>query len=116
MISLHVAALLLAVACALTDATTGRIPNAITLPALLAGLLVGHPAGVLCAAPALHLFARGKLGGGDVKLLAALGALLGLASGLAVAALAVVLALLTGSRRLGPWVLVGAVAVVALRA
>jgi prepilin peptidase CpaA len=112
-IYLHAAALLLALACALTDLTTGKIPNCITLPALAAGLLVGHPLGVLACAPALWLFARGKLAGGDVKLVAALGALVGLTSGLLVLIVAVLCALLTSSRRLGPWALVGVVFVLA---
>jgi prepilin signal peptidase PulO-like enzyme (type II secretory pathway) len=55
----------------------------------------------------------GKLGGGDVKLLAALGALLGLTAGLLVVFVAVLCALLTRSRRLGPWALVGVVFVLA---
>lgn len=89
---------------ALADARTGRIPDALTLPALAFGLVVGSPGGAaVCALPALWLFARGKLGGGDVKLLAALGALLG-PGALLVEVLAIGAALAAGSRRLGPWI------------
>lgn len=77
-----------------TDARTGRIPNALTVP-LLAGALLLHSfsggAGELlgsivgaavCATTPLVLFSRGGMGGGDVKLFAALGALVGAAPGL----------------------------------
>ena len=76
------------VAC-VTDARTRRIPNALTFGAALAGLLV-QPLmlgtdGALLAASGwlvgllvfLPFFALGGMGGGDVKLLAALGAWLG---------------------------------------
>jgi prepilin peptidase CpaA len=79
---------------AVTDARTGRIPNALTLPALACGLaaafaergsfgLAASLAGaLLCAVVPLLLFSRGAMGGGDAKLLAAAGALLGPSAGL----------------------------------
>lgn len=81
--------LALVVCAAVTDARTGLIPNWLTLPALLCacGLRVavgGLPALweggvglVLVSLPNLLLFVRGALGGGDVKLFAALGLALG---------------------------------------
>jgi prepilin peptidase CpaA len=83
-------------ASAVTDARTGRIPNALTLPALASGLatalwqrgavgLVGAVVGALaCAVVPGVLFSRGAMGGGDVKLLAAAGALVGPVVGLEV--------------------------------
>ncbi|HEX7478382.1 MAG TPA: A24 family peptidase [Polyangiales bacterium] len=76
------------------DTRTGRIPNLVTLPPLAAaplvhGLVSGPGAlggsflgAVLCAAVPALLFVRGGMGGGDVKLFAALGALLGTQLGL----------------------------------
>jgi prepilin peptidase CpaA len=94
---LGTAALVLALASAITDARTGLIPNKLTLTALAAapcaafavaaaaqGTQAGLAAlstsilGAVCTALVpLALFVRGDMGGGDVKLLAALGALLG---------------------------------------
>lgn len=95
----------LALACGVTlaaawlDAKTGRIPNLLTLPVLPLGLLLGALDGGLwglgsavfgalsCLAVPYALFrASGgrAIGGGDVKLFAALGALLGPLSGLEV--------------------------------
>jgi prepilin peptidase CpaA len=83
---------------AVTDARSGRIPNWLTYPLLVLGpvlsLLSPTPwysaillslLGVFCCAlvPTL-LFARAAMGGGDVKLLAALGGLLGPYSGIEV--------------------------------
>lgn len=90
-------AVLISVAGAVTDARSGRIPNVLTLPALAGGLLLNagfygtygalaSGAGILLAGglPALlHRVTRGAaIGGGDVKLFAALGALLGPSVGL----------------------------------
>ncbi|MBB6487047.1 prepilin peptidase [Rhizobium lusitanum] len=88
------AATALAVACAtaaaVIDHRRGFIPNALTYPCLLAGLalsllhggLVGLAiavAGLLAAGFIFFVaFAAGSCGGGDVKLMAALGAILGL--------------------------------------
>jgi len=82
-----------------TDAKTGRIPNLLTLPLLPVGLGLGALHGglvglgsaflgcVLCFAVPYGLlrFSRGTaIGGGDVKLFAALGALLGPTAGMEV--------------------------------
>ncbi len=95
----------LALACAVTvatawiDAKTGRIPNLLTLPVLLAGLLLGAldsgawglGSAVLGALSCIavpyglfHVSNGAAIGGGDVKLFAALGALLGPIAGLEV--------------------------------
>jgi prepilin peptidase CpaA len=76
-------------AAALVDVRTRRIPNVLTATALLVALVLraflGGPAlldGVLGAGAAfvvlLPLFAMGGVGGGDAKLLIAVGAFLGL--------------------------------------
>ncbi len=82
-------ALALVAVASLSDIRTGRIPNALTYPAILAGPLLAllpwagpdvmsSLAGLAVAfLPALVLWALGALGGGDVKLLAAVGGLLG---------------------------------------
>ena len=84
-------ALSLTALAALVDLRSGRIPNAITYPAIVFGLLLGlWPGGVgelglgdralglaLGFVPAFVLFVGGVLGGGDVKLLAAVGAIVG---------------------------------------
>jgi len=74
---------------AVTDVRSGVIPNRLTYPAVLLGLGMGlwpqlgptfvSSANGLAIAflPALVLFAIGAIGGGDVKLLAAVGALVG---------------------------------------
>jgi len=79
---------------AVTDARTGLIPNWLTLPTLvvapLAQLVCIGPAGVAhaiagalaCGLPPLVLFVLRAIGGGDVKLFAALGALCGASLGL----------------------------------
>ena len=89
-----------------------HIPNALTASAFafafvahaVAGYARGGPTGALaavgwslagaalCAAPVVFLFARGALGGGDLKLLAALGALLHPMHGLEVEVYAFVVA------------------------
>jgi prepilin peptidase CpaA len=102
------AACVLALAAAIVDARTGRIPNRLTLAGIaagvLAGLLSGGPTGVLAPlASALAaglvpflLFRAGAMGGGDVKLLAALGALLGAGRSLELEMLAFTLGALEG--------------------
>jgi prepilin peptidase CpaA len=89
MTAFDIGALLLAVGAAILDARTGRIPNVITVGGALAGLVahatwpggdgaafssIGALAGLLVFFP---FFALRGLGGGDVKLMAALGAWVG---------------------------------------
>jgi prepilin peptidase CpaA len=80
-----VLAVLLAVA-TVTDLKEGRIPNAVTVTGMLVGLALGLGQGQFAAsllglgvalAVGLPLFALGAVGGGDAKLLGAVGALLG---------------------------------------
>ena len=87
-------ALAVTVAAAAVDLRRRRIPNALTLSALAAGFILqgvlAGPAGLGLALagalaaglPAFAVFALRGMGGGDVKLLAACGALLGPAAGL----------------------------------
>ena len=75
--------------CIVSDVRTRRIPNVLTGPALLAGIalnagiggwsgLQGSLAGMAVAMVVLiGPFALGGIGGGDVKMMAAVGALLG---------------------------------------
>lgn len=79
----------LAVTCMVTDLWKGRIYNAVTYPAMavglavqifthgFAGLWIGLGGFAVGFFPAFLLFALGGLGGGDVKLLGAIGALAG---------------------------------------
>lgn len=88
--------LLSACVAAWTDLRARTIPNWLTLP-VLSGALIAHALSLgaqgaamsalgaaLCFVPSCFLFVRGALGGGDVKLFAALGALLGPREGLEV--------------------------------
>ncbi len=80
--------LLLALAAAITDGFTGKIPNFITYPAMIlglawwlfaggiAGLGVAAAAMVFAGFPFMLAFAFGGGGGGDVKVMAAAGAIL----------------------------------------
>jgi prepilin peptidase CpaA len=81
--------LAVAVTCAVTDLWKGKIYNAVTYPAMAIGVVlavVQHGApGIFYALggfavgffPAFVLFALGGMGGGDVKLLGAIGAIAG---------------------------------------
>lgn len=75
------------IAAAYADVRTRRIPRALTLIALVAGLLfhavTGGFVGALVACGlafvvSMAMFSIGAIGGGDVKLISALGAMLGL--------------------------------------
>ncbi|RXH58006.1 A24 family peptidase [Granulicella sibirica] len=92
----HNLAAMLALGCgligALTDVRTRRIPNWLTGPAMLAGLLLHFVAGgwrecgssflalLACGAVFFVFHLAGGMGAGDVKLIAAEGCFLGLAS------------------------------------
>jgi prepilin peptidase CpaA len=77
------------VACVVIDVRTRRIPNLLSAPAMAAGIvlgtvsfglpgLLGSMAGLLTAALILFLpFAFGGVGAGDVKMMAAVGSLVG---------------------------------------
>lgn len=81
--------LFVALTCAVTDLWKGKIYNAITYPAMAVGLvlaIIQHGlSGIFFALggfavgffPAFVLFALGGMGGGDVKLLGAIGAIAG---------------------------------------
>jgi prepilin peptidase CpaA len=75
-------------AAALLDVRSRRIPNALTVSAIVAGLVFRAPLGFgavgggllgvgLALVLAAPMFALGALGGGDVKLLAGVGAFMG---------------------------------------
>jgi prepilin peptidase CpaA len=108
-------AVVLAIGACVTDVAAARIPNTLTLAGIAAGLtahgLLPHGLGVatsaIGAAAGLAVFfpffALGGMGGGDVKLMAAMGAWLGwpaiLTTALAVAIAGGVLALIVAVSR-----------------
>ncbi len=77
---------------AVTDIKSRRIPNYLTGPAILLGLLLhvsldgwhglwtSFVAGLICGAIFLALYLAGGMGAGDVKLIAAVGCIAGLSS------------------------------------
>lgn len=93
---------------AISDLATRRIPNRLTGPFLLAGLVsagfIGGVAGLadafagcaLLAFPYVLLFLHARGGAGDAKLMGALGAWLGLANGAIVLVLVVIAGALSG--------------------
>ena len=105
-------AILVAAIAAFTDARSGQIPNWLTLPPILLGPLVygliGGPwmaafavlAALLCGLVPYVLFRRGAMGGGDVKLFAAIGALAGISAGIEAQLLAFIIASLFAMVRL----------------
>jgi prepilin peptidase CpaA len=86
------AATLVALIGAGTDINSRRIPNLITGPAILAGILLhasldgwhglftSLAAGLICGSVFLIFYLAGGMGAGDVKLIAAVGCLAGLSS------------------------------------
>ena len=112
----HIALVGLLLAASVTDILRGRISNWITYPGLVAGLLFGairlSEAGHLeldttgltesllgiagCGGIMLTCFLLSDMGGGDVKLLAAVGAFLGLQHGLTALLWTIVLGGVTG--------------------
>lgn len=92
--SIHLAALALTAGAAIFDTRSGQIPNWLTLPPIaiapflhwhlhgLLGLAVSAAAALLCGLVPYLMFRKGAAGGGDVKLLAALGAMAGPGLGL----------------------------------
>lgn len=125
---------------ALVDLAERRIPNALTYPGVVVGLLIAVPGGgtavasallgVLLGGGALGVFwaiSRGQLGLGDVKFAAFVGAVLGvqamplfLVAGTGLGSLAALLLLLRGRDRrstfaYGPYLAAGAAFAVLLR-
>jgi len=96
-------AVIFTVACCVVDARTRRIPNVLSATAMLAGLglnaayfgvngLAVSVAGMLAAAAVLlPTFALGGIGAGDVKMMGAIGALLGAQIALAALGLGMIL-------------------------
>lgn len=90
----HIAVLVLVTVAAFLDIRSHRIPNWLTYPSwavgvLIAGVTLGSTgvtnsiAGFLVAfAPMFLMFLGGSIGGGDVKLMGGVGALLGFPAGL----------------------------------
>lgn len=90
----HIGALVLVTVAAYFDIATHRIPNQLTYPSWIVGFLlggiVGGWAGLLdsgigfasCFVPLLLMYVGGTVGGGDVKLMGGVGALLGFPAGL----------------------------------
>ena len=83
--------LVVLLAAAMHDARTMRVPNAFPVMIALCGFIppgAAHPAGALAALPLLvAALWQGGIGGGDVKVVAALGFALGLSRGLLILAL-----------------------------
>lgn len=94
MTSAHVAVLVLVTIAAFFDIVRHRIPNALTYPSWALGLALGAWTGGMAGiesavmgfasgfVPLLLMFMGGSLGGGDVKLMGGVGALLGFPAGL----------------------------------
>lgn len=90
----HIAALILVTIAAFFDIASHRIPNVLTYPSWALGLLLGGIYGgwvgvgdsavgfAVAFFPLLIMYAGGSVGGGDVKLMGGVGALLGFPAGL----------------------------------
>ena len=90
----HIAALILVTVAAYFDIATHRIPNQLTYPSWILGFLLAVVAGgvaglvnsaigfAACFVPLLLMYIGGTVGGGDVKLMGGVGALLGFPAGL----------------------------------
>jgi prepilin peptidase CpaA len=90
----HIVVLVLVTIAAVLDIRSHRIPNWLTYPAWALGLVLGFvaagPAGALNSlvgfvatfGPLFLMFMGGSIGGGDVKLMGGVGALLGFPAGL----------------------------------
>ncbi|MGE5559837.1 MAG: prepilin peptidase [Chloroflexota bacterium] len=90
-----------------TDIDSRIIPNALTVPAIIAGLALAAATGRLASSLLglavcgggfliIGLIGAGKLGGGDIKLAAAIGAILGLKAGAAAVLAGVIAGALIG--------------------
>jgi len=87
LLAVHSLLLLILIAAAVTDIRSGKVYNVLTYSAVLAGLALNATVGIgLSAAllglatgfvPMFVIYLAGGLGGGDVKLMAAVGAFLG---------------------------------------
>lgn len=70
---------ILCLVAAYTDIKYGLIFNWLTLPSIIIGLLINHWLGLLClffySTPFLLAYSKGMIGGGDVKLIAAISSL-----------------------------------------
>lgn len=107
-----IVALIAGIVAMVTDWRTGQIPNWVTVPALLAGLLINGFSGgvegflaallgaVLCGLVPFLFWRTGAIGGGDVKMLAAVGALLGPFAGLEAELLAFIVGALLAMAKL----------------
>lgn len=105
------ACIAIAIASALFDLVSRRIPNLLTIGGLLLGVclhavvsggrgaLFSLAGAIVCAVIPMMGFMRGEMGGGDVKLFAAIGALVGPSLGLDAEAFTFVVVLVV----LWPW-------------
>lgn len=108
----HGLALLVTAIAAVTDWRTGHIPNWLTLPVIavaplvhgmlsgVEGFLLSAGGIVVCGAVPYLLFRRDAMAGGDVKLFAAIGAIVGLFVGIEAQFFAIVAAALFALGRL----------------
>lgn len=110
--AIHVLLLVVCAIATITDLRSTTIPNRLTLPVIalapLAHLVLGGAGAlavsllgiVICGATPAFMFTKGAIGGGDVKLLAAVGAVAGPSLGLEVQLLSFCVAMLFAFGRL----------------